>query len=631
MQISTDKIRNIAIIAHVDHGKTTLVDAFLKQTSTFRSNEQEMSQTTIMDSNDLERERGITILAKNTSVFYKDHKINIIDTPGHADFGGEVERVLNMAEGAILLVDAQEGTMPQTKFVLKNALSLGLKLIVVINKIDKRFADVDKTLGKIHDLFLDLVTEDHQLDFPVLYAVSREGKVFTEMPEFTVNEAGDKVFPEADIKPLLDEIIKFFPAPDNNTEKPFQMQVSNLDYDAHLGNLVIGKVVQGTPKLGQAVSMIESDTKTIQSRITKLFTSNGLKKEAIEEAVCGDIISLSGFKDARVGSTICDISIKERLPDIKITEPSLKIKFEPNTSPFAGREGKYVTSRQILERLQKEMLTNVAMKLDVIGESEFIVSGRGELHLGILIEKIRREGYEFQISKPEVIYKIEDGKIMEPQEILYIDVPDEFIGAITNELAGREAEMIAMEMEDNHMVRFSYKITTRELLGLRGALLTQTKGTAVINNFFDGYVAKRHDIAESRKGVLVSSESGKAFDYALEMVQERGALFIKGQDEIYEGMIIGINRYDIDMDVNPCKERHKTGVRISHIEIDVPLTTPIELTLDFALTFINSDELLEVTPSILRLRKKYLTKTQRDIALRGSKTDIAKKILGNTK
>ena len=627
MQFQTDKIRNIAIIAHVDHGKTTLVDAFLKQTKTFRENEVAFSQTTIMDSNDLERERGITILAKNTSVFFKDYKINIIDTPGHSDFGGEVERVLNMADGAILVVDAQEGTMPQTRFVLKNALDLGLKIIVVINKIDKRFADVKRATDKIHDLFLDLATDDDQLNFPILYAIARDGKVFLEMPECTEDPNGDKHFPDGDIKPLLEKVIEFIPSPTNQSEGTLQMQITNLEYDAHLGNLFLGKVIRGVVKLGQGITMIGVDGSKEVGRISKIYLSKGLARESVEDAVCGEIVSISGLKNPKVGSTVCDSSNIEVLPDIKISEPSLKIKIEPNTSPLAGRDGKFVTSRQILERLNKEMLTNVAMKLEVKGESEFIVSGRGELHLGILIEKLRREGYEFQVSKPEVIYKEVDGKVHEPEEKVYIDVPNEFTGAITTELATRSAELQSMELDDKNIYHFEYLVTTENLLGLRSALLTNTKGTAVINTFFNSYVPVKVHSKKTRKGVLISSESGKAFDYALEFTQERGALFIKGQDEIYEGMIVGINKFDQDMEVNPCKERHKTGVRISHIDIDVPLITPIEVNLDFALTFIEKDELLEVTPTALRLRKKYLTKTQRDVSKRGSKTIIAQQIL----
>lgn len=625
--ISTDKIRNIAIIAHVDHGKTTLVDAFLKQTETFRQNQDEMNQTTILDNNDLERERGITILAKNVSVFYKDIKINIIDTPGHADFGGEVERVLNMADGAILLVDAQEGTMPQTSFVLRNALKLGLKIIVLINKIDKRFAEVESTLEKIHNLFLDLATEEAQLNFPVLYSISRDGKVFEKYPEIKI-ENGEKVFPDADIRPLLDTIIEYVPSPKDNSDQPFQMQITNIDYDTHLGSMVVGKILNGQPKNGQAITMIDKSGEKTTGRITKLFTTNGLSRESIEVGVCGDIVSLSGLKDVKVGATICDNSKVEALKDIEISEPSIKIRFEPNTSPMAGREGKFVTSRQILERLQKEMQTNVAMRLEVIGESEFIVSGRGELHLSILIENLRREGYEFQIGKPEVILKTIDGITCEPQEILYIDVDDTYIGKITEELATRKAEMLSMDTDSSGKVRFSYKIRTKALLGLRSNLLTLTKGTAVINSFFDSFVPFEKSADKTRKGVLVSMITGKAFDYALEMVQERGALFIKGQDDVYEGMIVGINKFDTDMEVNPCREKHKTGVRIAHIEKDVPLVPPIELTLEFALTFIESDELLEVTPTSLRLRKKYLTKTQRSLAERGANTDVARKLLG---
>ncbi len=625
MDFSTDKIKNIAIIAHVDHGKTTLIDGILKQTQTFRANEDAMTQTTILDNNTLERERGITILAKNTSVHYKGYKINIIDTPGHSDFGGEVERVLSMADGAILLVDAQEGAMPQTKFVLKNALRLGLKVIVCINKIDKRFADIAKTTDSIHNLFLELATDDSSLDFPVLYSISREGKCYSELPTPTTNDAGDLLYPDATLQPLLDKILEIIPSPIDKSAEPFLMQVSNIDYDPHLGSMVVGRVLAGEPKVGMSILMQNDDVKQ-QGKITKLYVTDGLKKVTVEKATCGDIVSISGIKEGIIGATIGSLDNKIILPKLDISEPSIKIKFEPNTSPLAGKEGKFVTSRQILERLQREMLTNVAMKLEILGESEFIVAGRGELHLSILIETLRREGFEFQVSKPEVILKEVDGVKCEPQEILYIDVPSDYIGNVTSELAARKAEMVSMDVEPNGNTVLCYKIRTKAGLGLRNEILTLTKGTAVINSFFDAFVPFIAEAEKARKGVLISMETGKVFNYAIEAMQERGTLFVRGQDDVYEGMIVGINKFDNDIEVNPCREKHKTGVRIAHIEIDTSLTPPIDLTLEYALTFLKKFELLEVTPSKLRLRKKYLTKTQRVVAERGG-SEAAKAIL----
>lgn len=627
--MTTKNLRNIAIIAHVDHGKTTLVDAFLKQSKTFRVDQAEMSQTTIMDNNDQERERGITILAKNTSVFHEKngehYKINIVDTPGHSDFSGEVERVLNMVDGAILVVDAQEGTMPQTKFVLKQALGMNLKIIVLINKIDKQFADIEKSISRVQDLFLEVCKSEDQLNFPVMYAIGRDGKSW----DHVVTRDADGNFPEATILPLLDKVIDYIPSPVDNTDKPLQMLVSNLDYDKHLGNLVIGKITSGVVNDGMNAAVIDPNGKIGQFKITKLYVTEGLAKLPVKSAICGDIAMLSGALDVAIGSTISDSTNPVALPTIRISEPSLKVKIEANTSPFAGRVGDFLTARQILERLEREMLTNVAMKLDVIGESEFVVSGRGELHISILLEKLRREGYEFQVSKPQAILKKIDGVVCEPQETLVIDMLPEYVGAVNSEILQREGSLVSME-NDGTYSRVTYSITTRKLLGLRGVVLSITKGTALINSAFSEYVPYQKNQKQQRKGVIISMDTGSAFDYAIEKVQERGRLFIKGQDEIYEGMIIGINKFENDLEVNPCVEKHKTGHRVSIVMVATPIVPPIPVTLEFALTFIEDDELIEVTPNEIRLRKKYLTKKAREISSRGTLSENDRKYLEGT-
>jgi GTP-binding protein len=602
-----NKIRNVAIIAHVDHGKTTLVDGILKQTKTFRDNEAEMSQIRILDSNDLEKERGITILAKTASVHYKGYKINIIDTPGHADFGGEVEKTLNMADGCLLIIDAQEGPMPQTTFVLRKALELGKKIILVINKIDKKFADVESSLEKTSDLFLELAVNEDQIDFPILYAIGREGKAFTEMP------TTDLATTPGDLTPILDAIIADIPHEEANVSGGLQMQVTLVDHDSYQGLYCIGKITRGQINLNSRLVLIRKDGTKESVKVSKIFLNEGLKRVEGTQAYAGDIIAVTGIKNAKIGDTIADAANPEKLADIKIEEPSVRVKIEANSSPFVGKEGKFVTSRQIKERLEKEMESNLSMKLDVGDDGSYYVSGRGELHLSILIETLRREGYEFQISKPTAITKVIDGVDHEPLEEVLLDAPADYIGTITTELSKRSGKLINMHTDSNNNVRFQYEVLTKNLFGLRTTLLTQTKGTVVINTFFKAYVPKERDLASTRKGALVASETGTAMAYSIEKVQERGDLFIRPQEQVYEGMIVGINKYDNDMNVNVCTERHKTGVRVARVEIDIALTPVIPITLDNAFGFLDDDELLEVTPKALRMRKKILPMDQRSV------------------
>ena len=630
--MSTDKkvnnIRNVAIIAHVDHGKTTLVDAFMKQTHLFRDNQEEMIQERILDTGDLEREKGITINAKNISITYRDTKINIIDTPGHADFGGEVERTLNMADSCLLLVDAQEGVMPQTKFVLKRALLQGLKVIVVINKIDKKLADCEKTLSKIQDLFLELATDTDQLDFPVYYGIAREGKIFKALPEGDLTVAQTT---EGNILPVLDEIVDSMPAPTGDPNKPFQMQVTSLEYDTHLGRYLIGKIKRGTVKLDDPIVVLkrvaEDEVEKTQGRVKGLFTRNGLSWEPIKEATAGDIIAIAGVESLSIGSTICALSNQEILPEIDITPPSVRVKFQANTSPFAGKEGEYVTAKQLAQRLEQEKNLNVGLKIESKTENTYYVSGRGELQLSILVEQLRREGYEFQLSKPEVILKEIDGVVSEPLEELVILAGDEFLSVITQEVSERKGSLINIESE-NGQSTFTYEILTRNLIGLHRVLMNATKGTALISSYIKEYVPFEKQDDLFRKGVIISMESGTALAYALTSIQERGKLFIKGSTEVYEGMIIGINNHEEDMEVNPCKGRKKTNVRMSHAEVtEINLKSTIPLTIEFALSFINDDELIEVTPKSLRLRKKLLSQTERVWSNRKNLTAYAKQQL----
>lgn len=606
------QIRNIAIIAHVDHGKTTLVDSLLKQTHTFRENQKEMSESLIMDSNDLEKEKGITILSKNNSVRYKDVKINIIDTPGHADFGGEVERILNMADGAILLVDAVEGPLPQTKFVLKKALEQHLKIILLINKIDKKDARPSEIIQEVEGLFLELATHDDHLDFKTLYAVGRDGKAFDTLPNHYSSEM------PGDLTPLFDAIISEVPNSVRDEEKPFQMLISTLDTDPHVGKICIGKVTRGKIKKGDMISLVDEGKIISTSRVQKLFTSIGLDRVEVDEVSAGDIVAVAGIPNLTIGQTITDPSTPESLPKIHVDDPTIRITIGPNTSPFLGKEGKLFSSSQIKERLMKEKETNLGLKIEQDeASSNFAVSGRGELHLAVLIENMRREGFEMEISKPQVIYKKVDGVLSEPYEEVTIDVGADYIGAITEEFAKRKAVMINMTQEPGNVTRFVYKVSSKNLLGVRNVLLTKTRGTVELNTFFLGYFPKEDStIEETRPGVLISFDSGTALSYGLENAQERGTLFIKPNTPVYEGMIIGISTREHDMEINVTKGKKMTNIRSSTSDMSVQIDTPTELSLEQALDFINSDELLEVTPKSIRLRKKFLSATERKIQSR---------------
>jgi GTP-binding protein len=594
-------IRNVAIIAHVDHGKTTLVDGLLKQSKTFRENEAAFSQTLIMDSNDQERERGITILAKNTAVTYKDTKINIIDTPGHADFGGEVERTLNMADGAILVVDAQEGPMPQTKFVLKKALEIGLRPIVIINKIDKRDARVETVISRTYDLFLDLATDEAQLDFPVYYAIGRDGKAWAEMPE--------DPNADADLTPIFEAILEHVPAPEGDPTGPFQMLVTTLDRDNFQGKYAIGRVRRGVAKAGLPVTLIGKNGQE-NGRIDKVFVSQGLKRVEVPSAPTGDIVAITGIKNATIGDTIADATQPDALPTIAIEEPTLRMSVSVNTSPFAGKEGQFVTSRQLLDRIQKELETNVSLRLEIKDGGEYILSGRGELHLSVFIETLRREGYELQVGKPQVITKEVDGHTMEPLEELTVDVANDSVGAVTSEVGRRKGVLLSQSENGDGTTRLLFEISTRGLLGLRNQILTLSRGTAIMNSLFLRYEPVGAPIPKLRNGVLIASESGKVMSYGLENAQERGITFVPPQTDVYAGMIVGLNQRENDLEINVCKEKKLTNVR-SNAEIGIVLTPPLVLSLEQSLDFLEDDELLEVTPKNLRLRKKILNSTMR--------------------
>ncbi|MHB9052371.1 MAG: translational GTPase TypA [Thermoleophilia bacterium] len=602
-------LRNVAIIAHVDHGKTTLVDGLLKQSKTFRENEAAFSQTLILDSNDQERERGITILAKNTAVRYGDTKINIIDTPGHADFGGEVERTLNMADGAILVIDAQEGPMPQTKFVLKKALELGLKPIVVINKIDKPNARIEEVIDRTHDLFLDLATEEDQLDFPVYYAVARGGKAWSEIPEDFESRA--------DLTPVFDAIVDHVPAPDvGDKNQPFQMLVTSLEADSFQGKHVIGRITRGTISPGTTITLMKKDGTEEQARIDKVYVSQGLKRVEIEEAHAGDIVSLTGIRNAGIGETIADSDRPEILPTIEIEEPTLKMSVAANTSPFAGREGQFVTSRQILERIERELETNVSLKMEMGESGDYILSGRGELHLSVFIENLRREGYELQVGKPQVITKEIDGATHEPIEELTVDVGTEYVGAVNGEVGRRKGLLLSQVENGDGSTRLIFEISTRGILGLRNHLLTLSRGTAIMNSIFVKYQRMGAPMPRMRNGALVASESGKAVTFGLNNAQQRGTVFLLPQTPVYEGMIVGLNSREGDLEINVTKEKKLTNMRSSGADDAIVLTPPTVLSLEQSLDFLEDDELLEVTPSSQRLRKKLLGKTDRIRAAR---------------
>lgn len=594
------EIRNIVIIAHVDHGKTTLVDALLKQTHTFRDNQKEMSETLIMDSNELEREKGITILAKNTSIFYKNTKINIIDTPGHADFGGEVERTINMASGAVLLVDAAEGPLPQTKFVLKKAMQAGLKLILIINKIDKRDARPMEVLQEVENLFLELAEDDSSLEFVTLFAVGRDGKAFYTLPEtYSADLKGDFV-------PFFDTVLREIPSASVGEEKPLQMLISTLDYDSYVGRLCIGKVNQGTLKKNMSVALVDQNKIVGTYKVQKLYTTTGLIRKEVDTVPSGDIATIAGIPELTIGQTVCDPSFPESLPTIAVEEPTIKITIGPNTSPFAGREGKYSTSRQLHERLMKEIETNLGLRVkDDVQTAKFVVAGRGELHLAILIEAMRREGYEMEVSKPQVIYKTIEGEICEPYEEVTVEVDEEFFGLITEEMGKRKALMLDMK-KDGKKTRLVYKIATQNLLGIRNSLLTKTKGTAQLHSYFLGYEKKGPKMESLRNGALIAVKPGTSFNYSIGKIQERGTLFIPAGVEVYEGMVVGVASKSDDIEVNICKAKQLTNNRSSGEGVSATIIAPTVLTLEQSLDFISEDELLEVTPVNLRIRKKWL-------------------------
>ncbi len=593
------EIRNIAIIAHVDHGKTTLVDAMLRQSGIFRENEAVAER--VMDSNDLEKERGITILAKNTAVNYKGIKINIVDTPGHADFGGEVERVLKMVDGVLLLVDAFEGSMPQTRFVLKKALSLNLKPIVVVNKIDRPEARPDEVVDEIIELFIELGADDDQLEFPVVYASSREG--------FAVCDLGGE---RIDLKPLFDMIVEKVPAPKGDLSGTLQLLVSNIDYDEYVGRIAIGRIERGSVKLGQQSIICKKEGNILNAKITKLYCYEGLKRIDTAEAKVGDIVAVSGVGDVTIGDTICDVGSPDPLPFVAIDEPTLSMTFSVNNSPFAGREGTFVTSRHLRDRLFKELETNVSLRVEETESADsFNVSGRGELHLSILIETMRRQGYEFQVSKPQVIYKEVDGELLEPMEYLMIDVPEEHMGVVMEKLGTRKSEMVNMTSANQGYMRLEFKIPARGLIGYRSELLTDTKGNGIMNHVFHSYEPYKGDIATRQRGSLVAWEDGEAVTYGLFNAQERGTLFITPGTKVYEGMIVGENaRYD-DLVVNVCKKKHVTNMRASGSDEALRLTPPTNLSLEQAIEFIAEDELVEMTPKNIRLRKKILNSEMR--------------------
>lgn len=595
-QITPDKIRNIAIIAHVDHGKTTLIDGLLKQSNTFRDNQAEMSQELIMDSNDQEKERGITITAKVTAVSHEDYRINIIDTPGHADFSGEVERTLNMADGCILVVDAQEGPMPQTKFVLSKALSHGLKPIVVINKIDKPARRISEVENELADLFLELAVDEDQLYYPIYYAVARDGNAWEDMP--------DDPNASADLSPIFSAIIKYIPAPNVTVDAPFQMQVTALSWDSYKGKYAIGRVNRGSVNIGDAVAICTDTGAKKSVKIDGIFVSQGTAKSPADTAIAGDIVQLTGAADVRIGETLAYPSAAEALPMITLEEPTLKIYLGPNTSPFKGTESKFSTSRQIQDRLQKELETNVGLRVEDDGIG-FVVSGRGELHLSVLIETMRREGYEFEVGRPQVITKEENGQTMEPVEELIVEVPEDYAGVVQMELGKRRAEQ-KEQTTTNDSVRLTYHITARALIGLRNILMTQTKGTVIMNTLSAGYQPIGAPLKQLRNGVLVAFETGTTTPYSLQTVEERGICFVDAAEKVYAGQIVGLNNRLDDMEINVCKAKHLTNMRSTSSDGVVQLTPPTKLSLEQSIDFIEDDELLEVTPENLRLRKKEL-------------------------
>ncbi len=598
--ISTEKIRNIAIIAHVDHGKTTLVDAMLKQSGTFRDNEE--VQDRVMDSMDLERERGITIMAKNASVHYGDYKINILDTPGHADFGGEVERVLKMVDGIVLLVDAAEGCLPQTRFVLRKALELGLPAISLVNKIDRQDSRPEEVLDEIYDLFIDLGANDKQIDFPVLYSISRDGIAKKTLAEESKN-----------LKPLFDQIIETIPAPHALRDDSLQLLVANIDYNAFVGRLAIGRIYSGEIAKNQEVIVAKRDGSTQKTRVKELYVFEGMKREPVDKAGVGEIVALAGFDDINIGETITLVDNPKPLPVINVDEPTITMIFGVNNSPFSGIDGKFVTSRQIKERLEKELLGNVALRVtETDSPDQFRVSGRGELQLAILIEMMRREGYEVQVSKPEVITKRgENGELQEPIEQVVVDCPEEFIGVVTEALGRRKGQMTKMINNGTGRVRLEYEVPSRGLIGFRGEFLTETKGTGLLNTIFLRFDKWLGDMKGRGTGSLVSDRIGETTTYALYALQERGTLFVRPQTKVYEGMLVGENARAVDLDVNAVKEKKLTNMRTTSTDEAMRLVPVKDLSLEQALEFIADDELVEVTPKSIRLRKRVLKANER--------------------
>ena len=594
-----NELRNVAIIAHVDHGKTTLVDQLLRQSGVFRSNEE--VEERVMDSNDLEKERGITILSKNTAVMYNGVKINIVDTPGHADFGGEVERILMMVDGVLLLVDAFEGCMPQTRFVLKKALGLGKRPVVVVNKIDRPGARPAEVVDEVLDLFIELGANEDQLDFPVVYASGRDG--------YATNDPADE---GKDMTPLFEAILKYIPAPKGDLNGPTQVLFSNIDYDDYVGRIGIGRVERGQIHVNDMMTLCHRDGTTHNERVTKLYQFEGLKRVEVESAKLGDLVAVSGMPDLNIGETACDPEHVEPLPFVKIDEPTVSMMFMVNNSPFAGREGKFVTSRNLRDRLMKEVETNVALRVEETDSPDtFKVSGRGELHLSILIEEMRRQGYEFQVSSPVVIYKEIDGKRCEPIELLMIEVPDSYVGAVMEKLGSRKAEIVNMGTRDTGMTHLEFRIPARGLMGYRQEFLTDTNGNGIMNNLFDSYEPYKGDLTVRNTGSLVAFETGESTGYGLWYAQDRGRLFIGTGTEVYEGMVIGVSPKSDDIAVNVCKKKHVTNTRAAGSDEALKLTPPSIPSLEQCMEFIKEDELLEVTPKSLRMRKKVLNKEQR--------------------
>ncbi|MBU6190724.1 MAG: translational GTPase TypA [Betaproteobacteria bacterium] len=613
--MTTQAIRNIAIIAHVDHGKTTLVDQLLRQSGTFRANQQVAER--VMDSNDLERERGITILAKNCAVDFDGTRINIVDTPGHADFGGEVERALSMVDGVLLLVDAVEGPMPQTRFVTRKALALGLRPIVVVNKIDRPGARPDWVVSQTFDLFDRLGASEEQLDFPVVYASAVNGYALDSLRDLPAAEAGN-----GDMDPLFRAILRHVPARADDPDGPLQLQISALDYSSYVGRIGIGRINRGRIRTGQPVMILHGDPATsgvspVQAKVNQVLRFKGLERVVVDEAQAGDIVAINGIEEVGIGCTLADTAQPEALPMLSVDEPTMTMEFLVNTSPMAGREGRFVTSRQLRERLERELKSNVALRVEFTADSDtFIVSGRGELHLTILIENMRREGYELAVSRPKPRIQVVDGERLEPFETLAIDIEDAHQGGVMEMLAGRRGELVAMEPDGRGRVRLDYRVPARGLIGFHNEFLNLTRGTGIASHVFDEYAPWAGEIDARRNGVLISQDDGAAVTYALWKLQDRGRMFVKPNDPVYEGMVIGIHTRDNDLVVNPIREKKLTNVRASGKDENIQLTPPVELTLEKAVEFIADDELVEVTPSSIRLRKRFLKEHERRRASR---------------